>query len=125
MPRTIPLGRPAAGLLASLALAGCAAAQSPSPSAASPAASSAAPSASASAVASASGGASPGGSAAEADVTVSGVEYAFEDLPESVDAGTVLGFQNEGQEVHEMTVFRVNDDVISRGARRRRERTPR
>jgi plastocyanin len=55
--------------------------------------------------------ASPSDAAAEADITVTGVDFAFEDMPDSVSAGTTLGFTNAGQEVHEMAVFRKNDDV--------------
>ena len=135
MPRVVPVGRlSAVGAFVALALAGCAAGASPSPSsqAASPSASAAAasPSASASAEASASpsgsaeasasasasagasGGASAGPSGvAGADLTVTGVDYAFAGIPDGVDAGTVLGFRNEGDEVHEMIVVRINDDV--------------
>jgi plastocyanin len=135
MPRVLPVGRlSAVGAFVALALAGCAAGASPSPSsqAASPSASAAAasPSASASAEASASpsgsaeasasasasagasGGASAGPSGvAGADLTVTGVDYAFAGIPDGVDAGTVLGFRNEGDEVHEMIVVRINDDV--------------
>jgi plastocyanin len=137
MPRVLPVGRlSAVGAFVALALAGCAAGASPSPSsqAASPSASAAAasPSASASAEASASpsgsaeasasasasagagasGGASAGPSGvAGADITVTGVDYAFAGIPDAVDAGTVLGFRNEGDEPHEMAVFRINDDV--------------
>ena len=135
MPRVVPVGRlSAVGAFVALALAGCAAGASPSPSsqAASPSASAAAaspsasasaeasaspsssaePSASASASAGASGGASAGPSGvAGADVTVTGVDYAFAGIPDAVDAGTVLGFRNEGDEVHEMVVVRINDDV--------------
>jgi len=136
MPRVVPVGRlSAVGAFVALALAGCAAGASPSPSslAASPsAASSPAASASASAYASASTGASPSGSAeasssasagasggssaapsgvADADITVTGVDYAFAGIPDAVDAGSVLGFRNQGSEVHEMVVFRINDDV--------------
>jgi len=42
---------------------------------------------------------------------VVGVEYAFEGAPATVPVGTELGFRNDGQEVHEMAVFRRNDDV--------------
>ena len=129
MPRVVPAGRlSAVGAFVALALAGCAAGASPSPSsqAASPSASAPAASASASASASPSGSAeasasasaSTGGGAsagpsgiAGADITVTGVDYAFAGIPDAVDAGTVLGFRNEGEEPHEMVVFRINDDV--------------
>lgn len=44
--------------------------------------------------------------------TVRAVDYAFEDVPPTIPAG-IVGFdlQNEGNEVHEMVVFRINDDV--------------
>jgi hypothetical protein len=44
--------------------------------------------------------------------TVRDVEYAFEDVPATIEAG-IVGFelQNEGNEVHEMVLFRINDDV--------------
>ena len=40
------------------------------------------------------------------------VEYAFEDVPPTIEAG-VVGFdlENEGREVHELVLFRINDDV--------------
>jgi uncharacterized cupredoxin-like copper-binding protein len=45
-------------------------------------------------------------------IEVSGVEYAFENLPTTLDAGrTSFAFTNEGEEVHEMVLFRINDDV--------------
>jgi plastocyanin len=132
MPR-VPVRRlSAVGSFAALVLAGCAAGSSPSPAAstaASPSASasasasaaasmdaSASPSGSADASASASAGASGGASAgpsgvAGADITVTGVDYAFAGIPDQVEPGTVLGFRNSGNEVHEMVVFRINDDV--------------
>ena len=58
--------------------------------------------------------ASPAASAAqEADIVVTGVEYAFQDLPTSVPVGTSLGFTNAGAEVHEFVLVRVADDVTS------------
>ena len=44
--------------------------------------------------------------------TVRAVDYAFEDVPATIEAG-IVGFdlQNEGREVHEMVLFRINDDV--------------
>lgn len=50
---------------------------------------------------------------AEADIVVSGVEYAFENLPTSVPVGTSLGFTNPGAEVHEFVLFRIADDVTA------------
>ncbi len=43
---------------------------------------------------------------------VRAVEYAFEDVPESIESG-IVGFdlQNEGNELHEFVLFRINDDV--------------
>jgi hypothetical protein len=44
--------------------------------------------------------------------SVRAVEYEFEDVPSTIGAG-IVGFelQNEGQEVHELVLFRINDDV--------------
>jgi plastocyanin len=117
------LARPVAALLLGvLAIVGCTPGASPSPQAASPAAS---PSASAAASASPSGSAeasgAPSGSAeasaeasgvAGADITVSAVDYAFAGIPDGVPPGTVLGLRNDGNEVHEMLVYRINDDVV-------------
>ena len=44
-------------------------------------------------------------------VEVSGVEYAFVNLPTSVPAGTSLTFRNDGAEIHEIVVNRIADDV--------------
>jgi len=45
-----------------------------------------------------------------APVEVSGVEYAFEGIPETVEAGpTSFAFTNEGTEEHEMVMFRRAD----------------
>jgi hypothetical protein len=45
-------------------------------------------------------------------VEVSAVEYAFENLPTSLPAGrTSFAFTNDGEEIHEMVVVRINDDV--------------
>ncbi len=45
-------------------------------------------------------------------IAVSAVEYAFENLPTSVAAGrTSFVFTNNGAEIHEMVVFRIDDDV--------------
>lgn len=61
---------------------------------------------------SASGGATaePSG-VADADITVTGLDYAFAGIPDDVPAGSSLGLRNEGTEVHEMLVIRINDDV--------------
>jgi len=43
-------------------------------------------------------------------VDVTGVDYAFEGVPESIPAGTVaFSFTNEGEEPHEMLIFRKVD----------------
>ena len=45
-------------------------------------------------------------------IDVSAVEYAFENLPSTLPAGrTAFAFTNEGEEIHEMVLFRINDDV--------------
>ncbi|MGH9110702.1 MAG: hypothetical protein ACRDZN_00110 [Acidimicrobiales bacterium] len=45
-------------------------------------------------------------------VDVSGVDYAFEGIPETTPAGTTgFRFTNDGTEPHEMVIFRVNDGV--------------
>jgi plastocyanin len=44
-------------------------------------------------------------------VEVTGVEYAFTGLPESVPVGTTLAFTNGGVELHEMVVNRIADGV--------------
>jgi plastocyanin len=44
-------------------------------------------------------------------IQVSGVDYAFEGLPESVPAGTVLTFKDDGTEIHEMAVVRILDET--------------
>jgi len=111
-----------------MAIAACTPAASPLPQASSPAASppaasasvAASPEASASPSVSAEASASPSATAAAsaeasgvtgADITVQGVDYAFAGIPDDVPAGTSLGFRNAGNEVHEMIVFRLNDDV--------------
>ncbi len=46
------------------------------------------------------------------EVSVTGVEYAFEGVPATIDAGqTAFSFSNGGGELHEMAVFRINDGV--------------
>lgn len=48
----------------------------------------------------------------DATVTIAGVDYGFDDVPESVPAGTKLSFTNRSDvELHEMVVFRIPDDV--------------
>jgi hypothetical protein len=52
------------------------------------------------------------GSCGSDTIEVSGVEYAFENLPTSLAAGrTSFVFTNHGEEIHEMVVFRFDDDV--------------
>jgi hypothetical protein len=43
-------------------------------------------------------------------VTITAVDWSFEDLPESVPAGTKLSLQNEGDEPHELVAMRIPDD---------------
>jgi plastocyanin len=88
-------------LLAMATLAGCST-SSPSlqrPSIASPAATSGTPS-------------TPAGSS-ESALTVTGVEYAFQGIPQTVRAGTVVTFANAGKEVHQMIAARRNDGVTA------------
>jgi hypothetical protein len=45
-------------------------------------------------------------------VSVSAVEYSFSGIPDTLPAGlTAFEFSNEGQELHEMVVFRINEGV--------------
>ena len=44
-------------------------------------------------------------------ITVVGTDYHFGGLPTSVPVGTVLSFENQGAELHEIVVFRKNDGV--------------
>ena len=45
-------------------------------------------------------------------ISVDAVDYRFENAPATVTAGTVgFEFQNSGTEVHEMILFRIDDDV--------------
>ena len=53
---------------------------------------------------------SPSGAAA---VTVTGVEYAYQGIPESAKAGTVVTFVNGGNEVHEIVAIRRNAGVTT------------
>ena len=41
---------------------------------------------------------------------VTAVDWAFEGVPESVEAGTRLSLVNEGDEPHELVAFRIPDD---------------
>lgn len=46
------------------------------------------------------------------EVEVTAVDYAFEGVPDTVPAGPVaITFNNEGGEVHELALVRINDDV--------------
>ena len=44
-------------------------------------------------------------------VQVTGVEYAFTGLPETLPVGSELSFTNDGAELHELVVVRIADDV--------------
>ena len=45
-------------------------------------------------------------------IEVTAIDYGFEGLPEDISAGTLgVEFSNEGNEFHEMVVFRKNDDT--------------
>jgi hypothetical protein len=47
-----------------------------------------------------------------AELGVTGSEYAFGGIPEEVPAGgTIITFENIGEEVHELALYRINDDV--------------
>lgn len=43
-------------------------------------------------------------------VTVTAVDWSFEDLPDSVPVGTKLSLKNEGDEPHELVAMRIPDD---------------
>jgi hypothetical protein len=46
------------------------------------------------------------------EVSVTGTEYAFEGLSEPIDAGqTAFTFTNDGGELHQLVLVRINDDV--------------
>jgi hypothetical protein len=49
--------------------------------------------------------------AAGGEITIVGVDYAFQGLPATVPSGTSLTFENRGAEVHEMVVLRRNPGV--------------
>lgn len=55
--------------------------------------------------------AAPMDSMTDMTVAVSGVEYAFVGLPESVPVGSTLTFTNDGAEIHEIVVNRIADGV--------------
>ena len=45
-------------------------------------------------------------------IDVSAVEYSFENLPTALPAGrTAFSFTNDGEEIHEMVVFRIDDEA--------------
>jgi hypothetical protein len=45
-------------------------------------------------------------------ITIEGVDYGFTNVPDSVPAGTKLGFSNTSSvELHELVAFRVDSDV--------------
>ena len=45
-------------------------------------------------------------------IEVSAVDYSFQNLPTTFEAGrTSFAFTNDGAEIHEMVVVRINDDV--------------
>ncbi|HWH35362.1 MAG TPA: hypothetical protein VNT56_08610 [Acidimicrobiales bacterium] len=51
------------------------------------------------------------GSATGDTVDITGVDYAFEGVPQSVPAGTTLAFTNGSEgEVHELVALRIDDD---------------
>ena len=61
---------------------------------------------------------SPGGSAEVPPttgdaITVTGVEYAYQGIPEGARAGTVVSFVNGGNEVHEIVAVRRNEGVTT------------
>ena len=46
------------------------------------------------------------------EIEATGVDYEYEGLPDTVPAGVVaVTFTNEGEEVHEIGIARINDDV--------------
>ena len=48
----------------------------------------------------------------DTSITIEGVDYGFANVPESVPAGTKLGFSNTSSvELHELVAFRVDGDV--------------
>lgn len=52
------------------------------------------------------------GSHDDMTVMIDGVDFAFENVPTSVEAGTRLGFRNtSAAELHELVVFRLDDDT--------------
>ena len=61
--------------------------------------------------ASAQGSATP--SSGANSVTVTGVEYAYQGVPNNAKAGSVVTFVNGGKEVHEVVAIRRNDGVTT------------
>ncbi|WP_040336636.1 hypothetical protein [Candidatus Blastococcus massiliensis] len=47
-------------------------------------------------------------------IEATGVDYEYEGIPDTVPAGTVaVTFDNQGEEVHEIGIVRINDDVTA------------
>ncbi len=55
--------------------------------------------------------AEPMDSMADMTVEVTGVEYAYSGLPDTLPVGSTLTFTNEGIELHELILIRIADDV--------------
>jgi hypothetical protein len=53
---------------------------------------------------------SPTGVMPEPDVTLTAVDYAYEDVPETIAAGSVISLANQGEEPHELVAFHIPDD---------------
>ncbi len=47
------------------------------------------------------------------EVTVTGIEYAYQGVPDNAKAGTVVTFVNGGSEVHEVVAIRRNEGVTT------------
>lgn len=52
-------------------------------------------------------------STSAATLTITGVEYAFQGVPVSVKAGTIVTFTNGGKELHELITIRRNEGVTT------------
>jgi uncharacterized cupredoxin-like copper-binding protein len=47
-------------------------------------------------------------------IEATGVDYEYEGIPATVPAGvTAVTFENQGEELHEVAMFRINDDVTA------------
>jgi plastocyanin len=57
--------------------------------------------------------ASPATSSGGTDVTVTGVEYAYQGVPERAKTGSIVSFVNGGNEVHEVVAIRRNEGVTT------------